>query len=120
MVGTGRAGAGDQRRDVLGAAAGVRDEGHIGMESLIGLPPKSYQFWIGNLVGLITIVFGVSLVWGCSMMAHSVWDNSMPTLGISEAYRYLPCVAAGVLIILFSIEHLIAMFIDKEVIPSWH
>ena len=105
---------------MFGAAAGVRDEGHIGMESLIGLLPKGYQFWIGNLVGLITIVFGASLVWGCSMMAHSVWDNKMPTLGISEAYRYLPCVAAGVLIILFSIEHLIAMFTDKEVIPSWH
>jgi len=105
---------------MFGAAAGVRDEGHIGMESLIGLLPKAYQFWIGNLVGLITIVFGISLVWGCTMMGISVWDNSMPTLGISEAFRYMPCVAAGVLIILFSIEHLIAMFTDKEVIPSWH
>ena len=105
---------------MFGAAAGVRDEGHIGMESLIGLLPKGYQFWIGNLVGLITICFGISLVWGCTMMGISVWDNSMPTLGISEAFRYMPCVAAGVLIILFSIEHLIAMFTDKEVIPSWH
>jgi hypothetical protein len=43
-------------------------------------------------------------------MALSVWGNEMPTLGISEAFRYLPCVAAGVMIILFSIEHLIAMF----------
>ncbi|WP_301102406.1 TRAP transporter small permease [Propionivibrio sp.] len=105
---------------MFGAAAGVRDAGHIGMESLIGLLPKVYQFWIGNLVGLITICFGISLVWGCSMMADSVWDNKMPTLGISEAFRYIPCIAAGVLIILFSIEHLIAMFTDKEVIPSWH
>ena len=105
---------------MFGAAAGVRDEGHIGMESLIGLLPKGYQFWIGNLVGVITIVFGASLVWGCATMALSVWPNSIPTLGISEAYSYLPSVVAGVLIILFSIEHLIAMFTDKEVIPSWH
>ena len=105
---------------MFGAAAGVRDEGHIGMESLIGLLPKSVQFWVGNLVGIITIVFGAILSWGCTMMAISVWDNKMPTLGISEAYRYMPCIAAGVLIILFSIEHLIAMFSDKEVVPSWH
>ncbi len=105
---------------MFGAAAGVRDEGHIGMESLTGLLPKSYQFWIGNLVGLITICFGAALVWGCTTMAISVWPNSIPTLGISEAYRYIPAVAAGALIVLFSIEHLIAMFTDKEVIPSWH
>jgi TRAP-type C4-dicarboxylate transport system permease small subunit len=105
---------------MFGAAAGVRDEGHIGMESLIGLLPKAYQFWIGNLVGLITICFGIALVLGCTAMAISVWPNKMPTLGISEAFRYMPCIAAGVLIILFSIEHLIAMFTDKEVIPSWH
>jgi TRAP-type C4-dicarboxylate transport system permease small subunit len=53
-------------------------------------------------------------------MALSVWGNEIPTLGISEAFRYLPGVVAGVMIILFSIEHLIAMSTDKEVIPSWH
>jgi len=105
---------------MFGAAAGVRDEGHIGMESLVGLLPKAYQFWIGNIVGLFSILFGVSLVWGCTMMAMSVWSNIMPTLGISEAWRYIPCVVAGVLIILFSIEHIIAMITGKEVSPSWH
>jgi TRAP-type C4-dicarboxylate transport system permease small subunit len=105
---------------MFGAAAGVRDEGHIGMESLVGLLPKNMQFWVGNIVGFLTILFGVALTWGCSMMAESVWSNYIPTLGISEAWRYIPCIIAGVLVILFSIEHLIAMYSDKEVTPSWH
>ena len=105
---------------MFGAAAGVRDEGHIGMESLVGLLPKKIQFWVGNIVGAISVVFGLALVWGCAMMAISVWPNSIPTLGISEAWRYIPCIVAGVLIVLFSIEHLIAMSLDKEVVPSWH
>lgn len=105
---------------MFGAAAGVRDEGHIGMESLVGLLPKPYQFWIGQIVGFFSILFGVALVWGCSKMALSVWPNGIPTLGISEAWRYIPCVVASVLIILFSIEHLIAINTDKEVVPSWH
>ncbi len=105
---------------MFGAAAGVRDEGHIGMESLVGLLPKKMQFVIGNIVGILTIVFGVLLCWGCSLMADSVWDIAIPTLGISQAFRYIPCVVAGALIILFAIEHLIALFTDKEVIPSWH
>lgn len=105
---------------MFGAAAGVRDEGHIGMESLIGLLPPKAQFWVGNLVGVITIVFGGFLSWGCWTMASSVWTNQIPTLGISEAFRYLPCVVAGILIILFSVEHLIAMSSNTKVIPSWH
>ncbi len=105
---------------MFGAAAGVRDEGHIGMESLIGLLPANLQFWVGNVVGVITIVFGAFLCWGCWTMAMSVWPNLIPTLNISEAWRYLPCVVAGVLIILFSIEHLIAMAAHNEVVPSWH
>jgi TRAP-type C4-dicarboxylate transport system permease small subunit len=105
---------------MFGAAAGVRDEGHIGMESLVGLLPKNIQFWIGNIVGFFTITFGVAVTWGCSKMAEAVWTNAIPTLGISEAWRYAPCIVSGVLIILFSVEHLIAMYTDKEVIPSWH
>ena len=105
---------------MFGAAAGVRDEGHIGMESLIGLLPEKTQYVVGNLVGVITVFFGAILSWGCTVMALSVWPNMIPTLGISEAFRYMPCVAAGGLIVLFSIEHLIAMSTDKEVVPSWH
>lgn len=105
---------------MFGAAAGVRDEGHIGMESLTGLLPLKAQFYVGSIVGWITIVFGGFLTWGCSAMAKAVWSNEIPTLGITEAFRYLPGAAAGVLIILFSIEHLIAMSTDKEVSPSWH
>jgi TRAP-type C4-dicarboxylate transport system permease small subunit len=105
---------------MFGAAAGVRDEGHIGMESLVGLLPKTYQFWVGQIVGFFSITFGASLVWGCTMMSMSVWGNKIPTLGITEAWRYIPCIVSGVLIISFSIEHLIAMYTDKEVVPSWH
>ena len=105
---------------MFGAAAGVRDEGHIGMESLVGLLPKNLQFWVGNIVGIFSIIFGAFLSWGCTKMALSVWPNGIPTLGISEAWRYAPGTEAGILIISFSIEHLIAMYTDKEVAPSWH
>ena len=105
---------------MFGASAGVRDEGHIGMESLVGLLPEKIQFWVGITVGLLTILFGVLLFWGCLTMARSVADNIIPTLGISEAFRYLPGIIAGVLIVLFSIEHLIAMVRKQEVVKSWY
>jgi TRAP-type transport system small permease protein len=39
-------------------------------------------------------------------MAKSTHDNQIPTLGISEAWRYLPLIIAGGLIALFSIERM--------------
>jgi len=105
---------------MFGAAAAIRDEGHIGMESLVGLLPKPIQFWIGNLNGYFTIVFGIALVWLGILMAVAVYPSKIPALKITESWRYVPCIISGVLMILFSIEHLIAMFTGKEVEPSWH
>lgn len=105
---------------MFGGAAGVRDAGHIGLESLTGLLPSRFQFWIGSLVGVISVLFGVILCWGSIKMGLAVMPNAIPTLGISEFNRYLPCILSGVLIVLFSVEHLIAMITDKEVVPSWH
>jgi len=105
---------------MFGASAGVRDEGHIGMESLVGLLPERPRFWAGVTVGLLTILFGILLLVGCAMMAVSVSDNMIPTLGISESIRYAPGMVAGALIILFSIEHLIAMMTGRAVVKSWH
>jgi len=105
---------------MFGAAAGVRDAGHIGLDSLVAILPERVQFWCEVLVFVLSIVFALSLIAGGAEMASSTRDNTIPTLGISESFRYLPIVIAGVLITLFSIEHLIALFTGKEVMPSWN
>jgi TRAP-type C4-dicarboxylate transport system permease small subunit len=53
-------------------------------------------------------------------LALSVAPYAIPTLGISEGWNHLPLVIAGVLITLFSIEHIIALIEGKEVEPAWH
>ena len=105
---------------MFGASAGVRDAGHIGMDSLVALLPKSMHKHIDFVVGWINITFGAVLLIGCVMMARSVYHADIPTLGISEAFRYLPPICAGFMIILFSIEHLIALFTNEKVVKSWH
>jgi TRAP-type transport system small permease protein len=105
---------------MFGASAGVRDAGHIGVESLVGLLPERPKFWVGVLAGLLTTTFAVILFIGCASMALHTYEHSIPILGIPEATRYVPPMIAGVLIVLFSVEHLIAMFTKKKVVPSWH
>jgi TRAP-type C4-dicarboxylate transport system permease small subunit len=105
---------------MFGAAVVVRDEGHIGMETLVVLLPQQAQYVVGLIGGVLTTIFGALLAVGCTIMAVAVAGNIIPTLPISEVYRYAPGVIAGVLIIFFSIEHLIAMVRQKEVVSSWN
>jgi TRAP-type C4-dicarboxylate transport system permease small subunit len=105
---------------MLGAAAGVRDAGHIGLDSLVALLSKRLQFWCGIAVCAFGIAFGLALLAGSVEMALSTYASTIPTLGVSEAFRYLPVLLGGVLIAVFSLEHLIAQFAGTEVVRSWH
>jgi TRAP-type C4-dicarboxylate transport system permease small subunit len=71
-------------------------------------------------IHFLVTIFGAVMAYNCAVLAESVWNYSIPTLGISEAFKYAPPAMAGGLIVLFSIEHIIALINNKEVEPSWH
>ncbi len=105
---------------MFGASAGVRDAGHIGLDSLVELLSPNLQKSCKILVHMLSILFAIALFVGGIEMGISTFNNTIPTLGLSEAIRYLPVIAAGVLITLFSIEHIFAIFHSVKVVPSWH
>ncbi len=105
---------------MLGMAVGVRDAGHMGLESLLVLAPDKLRLKMELLIYLLVSLFGLLMAWNCTLLAHSVWDYKIPTLGISEAFKYLPPAFAGLLVALFSIEHVLALWRGKEVKPAWH
>ena len=105
---------------MLGMAVGVRDAGHIGLESLLVMAPESIRHRMELLIHTLILVFGVIMAWNCTLLAQSVWDYKIPTLGISEAYKYLPPAVAGALVGLFSIEHILALLQGTDVEPAWH
>jgi TRAP-type C4-dicarboxylate transport system permease small subunit len=92
---------------MFGAACVAHDAGHIGLDSLVERLPPAARRWCARLVALATLVFAVVILWGGYLMAESTSANRIPTLGISEAWRYLPLIIAGVLISLFSIDRLL-------------
>lgn len=105
---------------MLGMAVGVRDAGHIGLESLLVLAPRRVRLAMERLIHVLVLLFGVVMAWNCGVLAASVWDYRIPTLGISEAFKYIPPAMAGVLVALFSLEHLVALARGVEVEPAWH
>jgi TRAP-type C4-dicarboxylate transport system permease small subunit len=105
---------------MLGCAVGVRDAGHIGMELLGPMLPERWHRPFAIVVHLLTLVFGVAMAWNCGQLLVSVASYRIPTLGVSESFRYVPLVAAGGLIVLFSLEHIVALWRGIEVRPAWH
>jgi len=105
---------------MLGMAVGVRDAGHIGLESLLILAPAAVRLKMELLIHALVLVFGVVMAWQCALLAASVADYKIPTLGISEAFKYVPPALAGALVAMFSLEHIIALLRGTEVEPAWH
>jgi TRAP-type C4-dicarboxylate transport system permease small subunit len=105
---------------MFGAAVGVRDAGHIGMESLLVLVPEKIRLKLEIVIHALVGLFGALMAYNGALLANSVWDYKIPTLGIPEGLNHVPVAIAGVLILLFSVEHIVALLRGVEVEPAWH
>lgn len=105
---------------LIAAAVGVRDAGHIGMESLLVLAPEKVRHAVEMLIHLLVALFGTAMVYNGIVLGQSVAAYKISGLGLSEGLRYVPLVISGALITLFSIEHIVALRHNLEVEPSWH
>jgi TRAP-type C4-dicarboxylate transport system permease small subunit len=105
---------------LIGAAVGVRDAGHIGMESLLVLVPERVRNRLELAIHVLVAVFGGFMVWNGWILGASVASYKLANINLSEGWRYVPLVASGALIVLFSIEHILALLHGTEVEPAWH
>ena len=104
---------------LIGAAVGVRDARHMGMESLLILVPEGPRRKIEMLIHVLVGVFGGFMVYNGWILGMSVASYKLPNINLPESVRYVPLVVSGAMIILFSIEHLIALIRGIEVTPEW-
>jgi len=105
---------------LIAAAVGVRDAGHIGMESLLILLPDRVRDKIELVIHVCILLFGAAMAYNGWVLGKSVMHYKIANLNLSEAVRYVPLALSGTLIVLFSIEHIIALLRGEEVEPSWH
>ena len=104
----------------FGLAVGVRDAGHIGLESLVALLPDHWRRRIELLIHALIAVFGALMVQSGWMWASAKWNEKKPMLPVPDGIDYVPLVIAGSLIVLFSIEHIVANLQGREIKPAWH
>lgn len=104
----------------LGLAVGVRDAGHIGMDSIVSLLPEYLRLKLEILIHLLVGFFGALMAYNGYLWASIKWNDQKPMLGIPSSMDYVPLIIAGVLVVLFTIEHVIALIQGKEVVPAWN
>ena len=104
----------------FGLAVGVRDAGHIGLESLVALLPDHWRRRIELLIHALIAVFGALMVQSGWMWASAKWNEKKPMLPVPDGIDYVPLLIAGSLIVLFSIEHIVANLQGREIKPAWH
>jgi TRAP-type transport system small permease protein len=105
---------------LIGAAIGVRDAGHIGMESLLILLPENLRNKLEMVIHVLVAIFGGMMIYNGWVLGASVSPYKLANIGLSEAWRYVPLALSGALIVLFSTEHLIALATGTEVEPTWN
>ena len=75
-----------------------------------------FELLIHALVGL----FGALMLQSGWLWATLKWNEKKPMLGVPEGIDYVPLVIAGALIMLFSLEHFIALWRGEVVEPAWN
>ena len=104
----------------FGLAVGVRDAGHIGLESLVVLLPERWQRRLALLVHALVALFGALMVHSGWLWAQAKWGEKKPMLPVPDGIDYVPVVIAGLLVVLFSIEHMLAIVRGHRVEPAWN
>lgn len=104
----------------LGVAVGVRDAGHIGLESLVSVLPERWRLKLEVFIHVLVGTFGALMVSSGWMWTVLKWSDIKPMLHVPVGMDYLALVIAGVLIVLFSIEHVVALLRDEDVVPAWN
>jgi TRAP-type C4-dicarboxylate transport system permease small subunit len=88
----------------LGAAVGIREGYHLSFDILLYLLPEKAKLFLHTISDLVVACFGCGMVWYGTELAANTAGNDLPSLGISGAFDFIPLVAGGVLVVLFSLE----------------
>lgn len=91
----------------LGAAVGVRENNHMGFDVLLYALPPAAKKWLRMISDVVIFAFGLGMIWYGGNLVTLTWNTTMPALGISGAWDYVPLVGGGLLIVLFSLERIV-------------
>ncbi len=93
----------------LGAAVGVRENFHLGLDLLRYVVPLRVNHMMDAVSMVVIAVFGLVVSWYGLQLAIRTWDTTISGLGVSGAWDFAPLVFSGVLMSVFAVERLLRL-----------
>ncbi len=90
----------------LGAAVGIREGYHLAFDVLLLVLPRPVTLTLHTVSDIAVGGFGAGMIWFGAQLALKTAGNKLPSLGISGAWDFIPIVAGGALIVIFSVERI--------------
>ncbi|MEP0963460.1 MAG: TRAP transporter small permease [Roseobacter sp.] len=98
----------------LGAAVGVHENTHLSVSVLrTAVPPRIRAIFV-IMTDLAMALFGFLMLWFGAQLTIFKWGSLIPLLQLPEGLRSLPLTIGGGLIFLFSLGHLIRLFLGVD------
>jgi TRAP-type C4-dicarboxylate transport system permease small subunit len=98
----------------FGAAAGVHQHTHLSVVIFRNIVPTPVRTVFVVLSDLLMAGFGGMMFWYGIQLTQFKWNTLIPLIQWSEGLRSLPLTICGALLFLFSIGHLIRLFLGRD------
>lgn len=92
----------------LGAAAGVKDGNHLGVDFIREAMPRQIRRALRIVAQVIMAGFGLVMMVNCLELVAFGWSTRLPMLDIPEGVRTLPAAICGGLVLIFASGHAIS------------
>ncbi len=102
---------------LLGGAVGVRELDHMGFDVMLFYMRGKWRAALVVVNEVLVTLFGCAMVIYGTQLAAKVWSDRLPMIGISKGWDYVPIVAGGVLVIIFSLEKLLLQASGERLRP---
>lgn len=98
----------------LGAAVGVHDHTHLSVVILRTAIPRIFRTVLVFVTDVLMAGFGGLMFWYGLQLTIFKWGSLVPLLQVPEGLRSVPLTVSGALIFLFSIGHLVRLFMGLD------
>lgn len=102
----------------LGAAVGVHEHTHLSVSILRSSVPARIRSVLVVISDVAMAGFGGLMLWYGWQLTVFKWGSLIPLIQVPEGLRSLPLTIGGGLILLFSIGHLVRVFLGEDTRPD--
>ena len=96
---------------LLGAAVGVRESVHLGLDILRHVMPAKVGLAMDLAsLGLVAF-FGAAMSYYGTLLAIGTWSATIPVLGLPGGVDFFPLILGGLLIALFALERFVDLLL---------